>query len=64
MLRIKLGWMLTNPAVGLNFVQCAGQLYLTQLLIKNDYMAGLKITQNRLEIKNHLTRGNNNTKTY
>jgi len=56
--------MLTNPAVGLNFVQCAGQLYLTQLLIKNDYMAGLKITQNRLKIKNHLTRGNNNTKTY
>jgi len=34
------------------FAQRAGQFYLTQLLFKNDYMAGLKLTQNRLEIKN------------
>ncbi len=41
----RLGYF--DPAIG-----SAGQFYLTQLLFKNDYMAILKLTQNRLEIKN------------
>jgi len=41
------------------FAQRAGQFYLTQLLFKNYYMAGLKW---KLEIKNQtlISRGNNN----